>query len=137
MRTASLASILVALAAAISPGSARPDWTGPHGAWHGDTGWHHGGHWHRHSHGGFIFFGSPLFWPGRGDPFDDPFYSFPPAPLVAEPPPVYIERGEGSPPQLAAPGSLWYYCEAAGAYYPYVKECPEGWRAVAPQPTRR
>jgi hypothetical protein len=27
----------------------------------------------------------------------------------------------------------WYYCPSAGAYYPYVSACPEGWTPVVPQ----
>jgi hypothetical protein len=38
------------------------------------------------------------------------------------PPPVYIEK------------QYWFYCESAGAYYPYVKECPSGWQRVLPTP---
>jgi len=29
--------------------------------------------------------------------------------------------------------SSWYYCNDAKAYYPYVRECPSGWRQVVPQ----
>jgi len=28
--------------------------------------------------------------------------------------------------------SVWYYCESAGAYYPYVPVCPEGFVPIAP-----
>jgi hypothetical protein len=28
---------------------------------------------------------------------------------------------------------VWYYCDAAGAYYPYVQSCPSGFRPVAPR----
>lgn len=31
----------------------------------------------------------------------------------------------------AVPG---YYCEEAKAYYPYVQQCPGGWRQVTPTP---
>jgi len=27
----------------------------------------------------------------------------------------------------------WYYCASAGAYYPYVSACPEGWTPVVPE----
>ena len=27
----------------------------------------------------------------------------------------------------------WYYCGSAGAYYPYVSACPEGWTPVVPE----
>lgn len=54
-------------------------------------------------------------------------------------PPVYIERGpdEGAPvPQAAAPGQgWWYWCSDPQGYYPEVRECPDGWQPVAPQPS--
>ena len=28
--------------------------------------------------------------------------------------------------------SVWYYGESAGAYYPYVPVCPEGFVPIAP-----
>jgi hypothetical protein len=38
------------------------------------------------------------------------------------------------PPAPADP--YWYYCRAAGAYYPYVQACPGGWeRYVAGSPS--
>ena len=43
----------------------------------------------------------------------------------APPPPA--PAPQAAPPQ--APG-MWYYCDAARAYYPYVSTCPAGWRAV-------
>src|SRR5260221_3375687 len=32
----------------------------------------------------------------------------------------------------AWPSAYWYYCAAAGAYYPYVQNCPGGWELVLP-----
>jgi len=49
----------------------------------------------------------------------------PPAPQAGLPP------GASAPPQG---GDKWFYCDSAKGYYPYVPECKEGWRAVAPQP---
>jgi hypothetical protein len=46
---------------------------------------------------------------------------------------TYVEQGQPS----AGPGRYsgsWYYCDASRAYYPYVKQCPGGWREVSPQP---
>ena len=42
------------------------------------------------------------------------------------------------PTPAPAPGN-WYYCESSKTYYPYVSECPEGWRQVPanPSPTGR
>jgi len=30
------------------------------------------------------------------------------------------------------PNQYWYYCQSAGAYYPYVTACPEAWVPVLP-----
>jgi hypothetical protein len=78
-----------------------------------------------------VFIGGPLYFPVA----PVPYYYYPPPPVVAVPsaPPVYVEQG-----QVAAgpgqPSGNWYYCDASRAYYPYVKQCPGGWREVAPQP---
>lgn len=37
----------------------------------------------------------------------------------------------GSAPQAAG---FWYYCESANAFYPYVSQCPGGWRTVPATP---
>lgn len=70
-----------------------------------------------------------------------PWYAPPPwarAPVIYAPPvvvsrpaPVYIEQ----PPVAVAPARTgwWYFCDSAGAYHPYVRDCPGGWRQVAPQ----
>ena len=54
---------------------------------------------------------------------------FNPAPITFEQP--YIE-------QYAVPlqSGFWYYCHSAGAYYPGVAECAEGWEQVAPRPAQ-
>jgi hypothetical protein len=50
--------------------------------------------------------------------------------IVSPPAPAqYVERSDQ---QLAS--GYWYYCDASRAYYPYVKECPSGWKAVPPTP---
>jgi ABC-type Zn2+ transport system substrate-binding protein/surface adhesin len=70
---------------------------------------HHGFHHHRfHHHRGFvgssILFAAPLYYPSY-------LYS----------PPVSIHEG------------YWYYCQSAGAYYPYVQTCSEPWIPVVPR----
>ena len=50
-----------------------------------------------------------------------------------EPPPVYIEQQEAP---AEATQQYWYYCPSGKGYYPYVKECPEGWQRVLPQPAQ-
>jgi hypothetical protein len=91
----------------------------------GRSGGHSSGHrGHHHAHtrvfvGGSFFFG-PSFYPA-------PYYY--PVPVYAGPPPappVYVEQGQDPA------NTLWYYCQSAGAYYPYVGECPEGWQQVVP-----
>jgi hypothetical protein len=36
-------------------------------------------------------------------------------------------------PQPAPQGS-WYYCDSAKAYYPYVRDCAEGWSVISSVP---
>jgi hypothetical protein len=82
--------------------------------------------------------GVPYYYPVAPVPYYYPYY--PPVVAVPAPPPVnYVEQGQaqGAGPSADAPGQQggsWYYCDASKAYYPYVKECPSGWRPVAPQP---
>ena len=53
---------------------------------------------------------------------------------VAQPPadPVVLapQAGAAVPP----PTGSWSYCESAKSYYPYVSQCPEGWRLVPATP---
>jgi hypothetical protein len=35
-------------------------------------------------------------------------------------------------PAAPAAPNYWFYCPTAGAYYPYVQQCPEAWVPVAP-----
>jgi hypothetical protein len=63
-------------------------------------------------------------WGPYWEPYDDP-------PVVVAPSPqVYVQP---SPPAQPPPVS-WYYCDASQAYYPYVHQCPGGWRPVTPTP---
>lgn len=48
--------------------------------------------------------------------------------IEAPRPPVVVR------PSVRPPGQMWYFCESAGAYYPYVNYCAEGWRAVPATP---
>ena len=89
--------------------------------------------WHHHGPRVSIGLGFGPYW-GPG-PFwaPYPYYYAPPvyAPVVVSPPqPVqYVERND-QPLQ----SGYWYYCETSRGYYPYVKECPSGWKAVPPAP---
>lgn len=95
----------------------------------------------------------PGFGPGWGPRYPRPYYYDPyyygyaPPPVIIAPapqPPVYIEQTpsvdnpqlQAPPPQSAAPAqdNYWYHCAKPEGYYPYVKECAQGWQRVAPQP---
>lgn len=61
------------------------------------------------------------------------YYPPPPPPVVIQTqPPVYIEQPQAP---TAAATNYWYYCAPTKGYYPYVKDCPEGWQRVSPRPT--
>jgi hypothetical protein len=53
-------------------------------------------------------------------------------PLVVEQPSVeyYIQP---APEQNEEP-AYWYFCRKPEGYYPYVKQCPDGWMKVVPTP---
>nr|WP_242539828.1 hypothetical protein [Trinickia mobilis] len=63
-----------------------------------------------------------------------PYYY--PAPVVAVPadPPVYVEQGQAAADADPQQAGTWFYCDAAQAYYPYIKQCAGGWRAVPANP---
>jgi len=47
-------------------------------------------------------------------------------------PPVYIQQ---APPVVQQYQSgYWYYCSNPNGYYPYIKECLNGWQQVSPTP---
>jgi len=96
-----------------------------------------------------IYVGAPLLAYSFYRPYYYPYY-YPPYyyPPVAVAPPTYVEpplvqstpvpppaQLQHEAPQAAPqPGNMWYYCDEAKAYYPYVKTCPAGWQQVTPQP---
>jgi len=89
--------------------------------------------WH---HGPRVVFGfnvGPYWSPYWGPPYYYPAPAYYPAPVVVAPagPTQYVERAE---PQQQPQSGYWYYCETSRGYYPYVKDCPSGWKAVPPAP---
>ena len=54
------------------------------------------------------------------------------SPAPPPPPAGGAVPGPGTQPQAG----VWYYCESARGYYPYVQECREGWKAVPATPPR-
>lgn len=76
------------------------------------------------------YWGSPYWGPYWGPAYYYPAPAYYPAPVAVSPPAPaqYVERDQ--PLQ----SGYWYYCETARGYYPYVKDCPGGWKAVPPAP---
>lgn len=87
-----------------------------------------------------VYFG-PYWGPSYYSPY--PYYYppyYPPvAPVVVAPqsPPVYIQQqtAPATAPSAAVQENYWYYCAEPQGYYPYVKECRNGWQKVSPQPS--
>lgn len=79
-----------------------------------------------------LYFGpawSPWYYP-------PPYYYEPRVVVVPQaPPPVYIEQSTAAEPAPSGQ-QYWYYCKSGKGYYPYVKECPDGWQKVLPEPAR-
>lgn len=95
----------------------------------------HGRRTHVHVGVGFGYWGP--FWGPPWWHYPAPYYSpyYYPAPVVVQRAPVtYIEQGSSN--TSGDSGGWWYYCDASKGYYPYVKECPSGWRRVPPAPAR-
>jgi hypothetical protein len=112
--------VMIAVLLLISPVPGYADRDG-----HGYKGHGYRSHGHRgHRHSGVRVFISP----GLVVPFGSYWEPYSPPPVVVAPAPrVYVEP---APP----PPTYWYYCDAAQAYYPYVQQCPGGWRQVLPSP---
>ncbi|WP_036298597.1 hypothetical protein [Methylophilus sp. OH31] len=140
LKAMALTGLMAALMLASSAAQAHPP---GRGGWHGG-GWHGGG-------GVGFYFGAPYpYFPYAYSPYAYPYpYAYSPPPvIVTQPQPqVYIEQGSGAtsapaPAQSAPPAATagnngqayWYYCEQSDSYYPYVKECPAGWKQVTPSP---
>jgi hypothetical protein len=143
LRITTAVAVVVLLSATLAARGMAGEWRGHgEGGWHehevphwghGDIGPFHegdldrwrGGHWFHGDHFGrlgwwWIVGGAWYFYPAPVYPYPDPYV--PPAVVTQAPPPL-----TQSPPQY------WYYCPSVKGYYPYVAECPEGWRLVAPQ----
>ncbi|MDE2365832.1 MAG: hypothetical protein KGM95_02735, partial [Betaproteobacteria bacterium] len=77
----------------------------------------------------------PPYWGWGGPYYGYGYYGYGYPPVAAMPsaPPVYIQRQDIEP--SAPQPNYWYYCRNPEGYYPYVKECAEGWVQVAPQPS--
>jgi hypothetical protein len=121
---------------------------------------HHGFEHHGFEHHGFehhggarvgVYLGGPVY--GFGYPYYGyPYYGYPayaygygapvyygPAATVVAPvsPPVYVEQGSAGATTGPASDGYWYYCHNPDGYYPYVKQCADGWQKVPSQPAGR
>ncbi len=125
-----------------------------------------GGVWYQPRHGVYVVVRAPIgisvpvlplayttVWAG-GVPYyyaNDVYYAGNPGNYVVVAPPAnFVARPEAAqpaPPPPAPPGApgssmpapppgTWYYCDSSKAYYPYVAECPTGWRVVPATPPR-
>jgi hypothetical protein len=121
---------------------------------HGRGGqWGGGGHW-RHHHSGArvgVFIGVPLAAPYYPYYYRPPYYGYAPVITVPAAPTSYVEQSRAgvtsssdansannttnTPPQTNVnAGNWWYFCRNPQGYYPYVRECQQGWQQVAPKP---
>jgi hypothetical protein len=75
------------------------------------------------------------YWAPHWAPYAYPYgYPYPYPPVVVAPPPQVYGQPSPPVPVQPPPPSSWYYCEHPQGYYPYVQQCPGGWRPVAPTP---
>jgi hypothetical protein len=112
---------------------------GGHGGFsggHGGGGGFHGGSvggFHGGFHGSPAFHGHPGHFDGRFHHFDGRFHHFRGRGFIGVDPFFFWGPGYAySSPVYGDTGQYWYYCQSAGAYYPYVTSCPEAWLPVAP-----
>lgn len=110
-------------------------WGGPHDIRHFED--HHlyvwrSGRWHHGDHDGrfgwwWIAAGTWYFYPGPIYPYPDPYLP----PVIVAP-----QAPESAAPNVQPPAQSWYYCEASKSYYPYVSNCPAGWKTVPATPPK-
>ena len=87
-------------------------------------GWGHHGRWRHHHHTPRFFWGGS-FVVGPWYPYG---YYAPPPVIIQQQPPVYVEPEQQE-------DNYWYYCRDPEGYYPYVRNCADGWMKVVPDPT--
>ncbi len=124
-------------------GGGHPQGSYSHGGYryggYGHGGYRYGGYRHGGYYGGSRVFVSGGVWlgPGWGPwwwgpgwpyyyPYSYPYYSAPPV-VNEQQPTEYIQRDE-----TVEQPDYWYFCQNPQGYYPYVKQCPNGWTRVAP-----
>lgn len=114
----------------------------------GSAFWFHAGVWYRHVGAHYVVVRPPIgiivpvlppaysivYYSGMPYYYADSIYYVqqPGGYEVVAPPPEAAAPSAGAPP--AAATGTWYYCDSAKGYYPYVSQCPEGWRSVPATP---
>ncbi|WP_159880556.1 MULTISPECIES: hypothetical protein [Aquitalea] len=134
-RLAGLALLAITGLAGIQAAQAHPPgfFPGPPRFEHWNDGYWHHGYYHGRL-GWWWVAGGAWYW------YSAPVYPYPApdvppvviaAPVVTPVPvaPTQVEE-TASPP----PAQVWYYCKAAKQYYPYISECPGGWKTVPAKP---
>jgi hypothetical protein len=116
------------------PGTARA-W-GPRPVWGPRVWWGYG--WPGYAWGprpwwGPAWYGYPAY-PYTYYPYAYPPYAYPPPAVVQPNPQTFIQQAPPATAESQAP-NYWYYCADSRSYYPYVRECPEGWMTVVPPPS--
>ena len=88
-----------------------------------------------HAHVG-VYFGGPWVWPGYyyPPPYAPGYYVYPPAAPIVTAPPAYVEQNPPPAESNDEAEGYWYYCRKPNGYYPYVRQCPDGWEQVPPRP---
>ncbi len=104
-----------------------------HGSFHHGS-FHHGSFHHgSFHHGSRFFFSGGVFLGPVWDPWwwgpGWPYYSAPPA-LIQPSPTEYIQQNQ----EPEGP-NYWYFCPNPEGYYPYIKNCSNGWLRVVPPST--
>ncbi|MDD4915607.1 MAG: hypothetical protein PHW13_11305, partial [Methylococcales bacterium] len=116
---------------------------------HGGGGGFHGGGFHGGYYGGGLYwglggmYGYPYYGYGYGYAYPYGGYGYGYGYPYAYP---YFSGGMGgqsityiqqnAPVAQQNPPGYWYYCRNPEGYYPYVKECPQGWQQVSPTPQK-
>jgi hypothetical protein len=117
-------------------------------AFRGGQFWFHSGVWYQRSGPRYIVVQPPVgvivpaLPPGYtvvyfgGVPYyyaNDVYYAQQPAGYEVVAPPAAAPQPPAGSPAAQAP-AVWYYCDSAKGYYPYVAQCAEGWKTVPASP---
>ncbi len=144
MKRILLSLVLIVLVSIVIPPpvQARNGWHGRGGRYHDrgprvrHRGFQHRGFRHRgFQHRGFRHRGfRHRGFQHRGYWYNGVWFWYPVYPYPGPYAPSVIVQTPQSPPVAQPQSPVWYYCDQAAGYYPYVPECPSGWRTVPATP---